>query len=82
MAYDRAGLLGSSIHLAVDRSWSRNPTDESVAFINTSGNFEIRRTLVGGFFLGGDVSARRRDENLIVRGNTVRMLLGFARTGE
>jgi hypothetical protein len=82
MAYDREGFLGNTIHLAIDRSWSRNPSDESVAFVNTSGTLQLRRTLLGGFFVGGDVSVRRRDENVIVRGNTMRVLFGFTRSGQ
>lgn len=81
ISYDQASFLGSSIHMAVDRSWSRNPTDQSVAFVASSGNLQVHRTLVSGFYLGGDVSMRRRDEVAIVRDNSVKMVFGFARTG-
>jgi hypothetical protein len=82
LVYDRAAFLGNTIHLAADRSWSRNPSDESIAFTNTSGSLEVRRTLMGGFFVAADVSLRRRDDNLIVRANALRMLIGFTRHGE
>jgi hypothetical protein len=81
MAYDRASFLGNTVHLGVARSWNRNASDQSVVFVNTSGNLQIRRTLMGGCFIGGDASVRTRDANVVVRGNTLRMLFGFSRTG-
>jgi hypothetical protein len=80
LSYDRASFLGNSIHMGVDRSWSRNPNDESVAFVSTAGNLEINRTLLSGFYLGADASMRIRDQSLIVRDNSIKMVLGFART--
>jgi hypothetical protein len=79
VSYDRTSFLGNSIHMGVDRSWSRNPNDQSVAFVSTAGNLEVNRTVVSGFYLGVDASIRIRDQGAIVRDNSAKMVIGFAR---